>query len=97
PEEFSLVTAEAQAMELPVVATGPGGPSEVLVDGETGFIVAPGVAVALAVRIHELVVDGELRERMGVAGRVHVSARFDRETYAVKVADALTDLLERRS
>lgn len=33
PEEFSLVTAEAQAAALPVVATGPGGPSDIVIDG----------------------------------------------------------------
>ena len=39
PEEFSLVTAEAQACGLPVVATGPGGPSDIVIDGQTGRIV----------------------------------------------------------
>jgi glycosyltransferase involved in cell wall biosynthesis len=47
-EGFSLVTIEAMALGTPVVATRSGGPEEILVDGETGFLVPAGRAEALA-------------------------------------------------
>ena len=43
PEEYSMVCLEAQAFGRPVIATGPGGPSEVIADGVTGLIVRPSI------------------------------------------------------
>src|SRR4029079_17363686 len=71
PEEFSLVCLEAQSMMVPVVATGPGGASEVIVDGTTGLIVAPGDADALYRALAALDDDPERRRTMGIAGRRH--------------------------
>lgn len=48
PESFGRVLAEAGAMGLPAVATGHGGASEILVHGETGWLVAPADPRALA-------------------------------------------------
>ncbi len=93
PEEFSLVCVEAQSMEVPVVATGPGGPSEVLVDRETGFVVAPGDPEALCAAIQVLERDDDLRVRMGRAGRQRMMARFSRERYGAAIRDACVDLL----
>lgn len=84
-EEFSLVCVEAQSMELPVVATGPGGPSEILVDGETGYIVPPGDPLALAEAIGRLEADPELRRDMGRRGRARMLAHFSREVYGDRV------------
>ena len=48
PEGFGRVIAEAQAMGRPVIATDHGGAREILHDGETGWLVPPGDAGALA-------------------------------------------------
>jgi glycosyltransferase involved in cell wall biosynthesis len=88
PEEFSLVTAEAQMMGLPVVATGPGGPSDILREGTTGLVVAPGDARALAravMRIEDL----PDRRAWGAAGRRRVMERFTVARYAPAVAAEL--------
>ncbi|MBA2625572.1 MAG: glycosyltransferase family 4 protein [Acidimicrobiia bacterium] len=85
PEEFSLVCLEAQAMCLPVVATGPGGPSEVLADGETGVVVPPNDSAALARALLDLERDPVRRSAMGRRGREHVLARFSRQVYAAGV------------
>jgi len=84
-EEFSLVCVEAQSMGLPVVATGPGGPSEILIDGETGYIVPPGDPVALAEAIGRLMGDANLRRDMGRLGRERMLANFSREVYGDRV------------
>ena len=48
PEGFGRVIAEAQAMGRPVIATDHGGARESVIPGETGFLVPPGDAEALA-------------------------------------------------
>jgi hypothetical protein len=95
PEEFSLVCVEGQGMGLPVVATGPGGPSEIIVDGETGFIVAPGDAHALYAALATLDDDRERAATMGKRGRERMHERFSREVYATAVRDRLLRLCRR--
>lgn len=67
-ESFSLVTFEAAACGLPIVASPVHGVRELIRDGENGFLVAsePG---AIARRLRELAADPELRARMGAAAR----------------------------
>jgi glycosyltransferase involved in cell wall biosynthesis len=80
-EGFGLPAAEAMACGLPVVATSAGAFPEVIEDGVTGRLVPPADARALAGAIRELMADGELRRRMGEAGRRRVEERFTwRET-----------------
>ncbi len=93
PEEFSLVTAEAQAAGLPVVATGPGGPSDIVIDGQTGRIVPAADAGALAAALIELE-DADLRRRWGSSGRARVLEHFTVDRYAPAVADELADVLQ---
>lgn len=64
-EGLSIALVEAMAAGLPCVATRVGGVPEVLNDGRDGFMVNPGDAAALANAIHKLVVDPDLRARMG--------------------------------
>ncbi len=92
PEEFSLVCLEAQSMLLPVIATGPGGASEVLVDGKTGVIVAPGNARELCDAICRLEDDAALRATMGLAGRQRAETTFSREAFANGICDQILAL-----
>ncbi|HEY1740816.1 MAG TPA: glycosyltransferase family 4 protein [Acidimicrobiia bacterium] len=93
PEEFSLVCLEAQSLMVPVVATGPGGASEVVVDGITGMIVPPTDADALYRALATLDDDPARRRDMGIAGRKHVETAFSRERFANGVADELDALV----
>lgn len=67
---------EAQASGLPCVVTRCGGPEEVVVDGETGLVVAPGDPAALARAIASLLGDAPRRARMAEAARAN-ARRFD--------------------
>jgi len=67
---------EAMAARLPVVATRVGGIPELVVEGETGFLVPPGDAAALAAALKRLLGDPDLRHRMGQAGHGRITAHF---------------------
>ena len=87
PEEFSLVCVEAQSMRLPVIATGPGGASEVIVDGETGLIIPTDDAGALTKALAALADDPERRTTMGRLGRERMEARFSRAPFGQRMRD----------
>lgn len=79
---------EAMASELPIVATDVSGVSELVVDGETGFLVPPRDGEALAGKIELLLRDDGMRKRMGAAGfdrirRVFTLERMVKETEAI--------------
>lgn len=76
-EAFGLVFVEAQAMGLPVVAFSSGGIPEIVVNGETGFLVPERSVSGLAEHIATLLAEPQLRNRMGYAGRVRVERFFD--------------------
>lgn len=63
---------EALASEKPVVATRVGSVPETVLEGQTGYLVPPGDAAALAARVVELLSDSERAQAMGRAGREQV-------------------------
>ncbi len=67
-ETFSLVTFEAAASGLPILATPVNGVRELIEDGRNGFLVAPDPD-AIAERLRRLAADPALRERLGAAAR----------------------------
>jgi glycosyltransferase involved in cell wall biosynthesis len=75
-EGLPLAVLEAMAASLPVVASAIGGTPEAVSDGETGFLVPVNDAPALADRLATVAADGELRVRMGAAGRARWEAEF---------------------
>ena len=75
-EGMPLVVLEAMAQGKPVVATAVGGTPELVVDGETGLLVPPDDAEALAGALGRLLSDPELAQRMGAAGRARVERDF---------------------
>jgi glycosyltransferase involved in cell wall biosynthesis len=75
-EGLSNSIMEYMALGKPVVATIGGGTPELVVDGETGFLVAERDAVALAAAIERLVDDPDLAERMGKAGHAKLLEGF---------------------
>ena len=97
-EPFGIINLEAMACETPVVATAVGGIKEVVVDGETGFLVpleqmkeSPFEAVDpekfardIAQRVNQLMRDRQLRERFGKTGRKRVEDNFSWAAIAEK-------------
>jgi colanic acid/amylovoran biosynthesis glycosyltransferase len=75
-EGFCNAVIEAQAMMLPVVCSDAGGLPENVCHGVTGFVVPRRHPKEMATMLMLLARDGELRQRMGQAGRQRVTARF---------------------
>jgi alpha-maltose-1-phosphate synthase len=89
-EPFGLINLEAMACETPVVASAVGGIPEVVVDGETGYLVDPVLSLTppyeprdaqqfahgLAAAMNRLLTDAALRSHMGQKGRLHVERHF---------------------
>jgi glycosyltransferase involved in cell wall biosynthesis len=75
-EGCSNAIMEYMACRLPVVCSAGGGNPELVLHGETGFLVTAGDCGALVSRLRALAADRELARRMGDAGRVRLSREF---------------------
>ena len=84
-EPFGRVIVEGMAASRPVVATRGGGPSEIVRDGETGFLVPQRDPDALAQALLRLLNDPGLARRMGAAARADVARRFQARDTAQRV------------
>jgi glycosyltransferase involved in cell wall biosynthesis len=93
PEPFGLVVIEAMASGKPVVATAPGGPSETVVQGETGYLVNPSDPEAAAAAVEKLLASPELRARMGAAGRRRACEVFSLSRYVDNFKDLYSRLM----
>jgi phosphatidylinositol alpha-1,6-mannosyltransferase len=88
-EGFGIAFLEAMAAARPVVGAACGGATEVIVDGETGFLIEYGDVPALATRLATLLVDDGLRQRMGEAGRRIAEERYQFEQFRERLISIL--------
>lgn len=73
---FGLVNLEAMQYSLPVISTFEGGIPEIVIDGETGFLVETQNAQMLAEKIAILLKDKDLRIKMGMKGYIRFLNNF---------------------
>jgi glycosyltransferase involved in cell wall biosynthesis len=83
-EAFGLVLLEAGTCALPVVASRVGGIPELIKDGETGLLVEPGDAAALAAALRTLLGDTALAAQLGQRLTARVAADFSWTTTRVR-------------
>ena len=88
-EAFGIAAIEASAMGMPVIATAVGGVTDIVVDGENGFLVSPGNVDLLAKRLHQLAADPDLRKRLGQAARSRAEQKFDARQNAARITEIL--------
>jgi glycosyltransferase involved in cell wall biosynthesis len=93
-EPCSAVIQQAMALSRPVIGTRTGGTPEMILDGETGLLVAPSDSESLAGGIETLAADRDLRSRMGVAGRQRVEEFFSLNVMTDKIVDIYRHELE---
>lgn len=92
-ETLGIAALEAAAMGVPGVGTRVGGIPETIIDGETGLLVAPSDAAALADAIGALLDDGARRRALGEAARRRVEQCFSWRHLASEVAKIYGQLL----
>jgi len=98
-EPFGLVILEAMACETAVVASKVGGIPEIVVDGETGFLIDYDAgrhdefSAALAEKVGRLLDDPVRATAMGEAGRKRVLTHFGWPAIARATADLYASLL----
>lgn len=95
PDSFPTVILEAMAAECPIVATQSGGASEMVVNGETGYLI-PIYDLDKAVNaLISLILDQELRVKFGSAGRNRVLKEFSLESFRENIENHLWQQLRR--
>ena len=108
-EPFGIINLEAMACRAPVVASATGGIKEVVVDGETGYLVEfdqdpmtgfprhpEKFARDLATRIQQLLADPDKCRRFGEAGRRRVEKMFRWTAIAHQTIALYERLIEER-
>jgi len=86
-ESFSLSCLEASYHGLPVVATKSGGPEEIIVDGETGFLVEKGDVDAMRRAIVKLLENEPMAMQMGAQGSLYVKENFSSERFTLDILE----------
>lgn len=92
-EPFGMVFLESMAMQTPVVALDNGGTPEVVADGETGLLSAPGDIEGLSANILAMLADPERRRAMGAAGRRRALEVFPPRRLASGVLEMWRDVV----
>jgi glycosyltransferase involved in cell wall biosynthesis len=95
-EGLAMALLEAMAAAKPIVATAVSGTSQVMIHDETGLLVPPADAVALAQAIDEMLSDPDRAQSMGQAARRHVEANWSVEKQAAEYRALYRHLLQRK-
>jgi glycosyltransferase involved in cell wall biosynthesis len=93
-EATSQVVPQALAVGTPVVAAATGGLPEIVRDGETGRLIAPGDASALARAVLSLLDDPERAREMALAGQALVRARYSADASMTATTNVYRILLD---
>lgn len=92
-EGLSITILESMRHGVPVVATDVGGNSEVVRDGETGYLVPPGDPDAFADRVLGLLRDPGLRRRFGASAKETIRRDFALPTVADEYAAVYAEVM----
>jgi len=84
-EGFGLVTVEAMLHYLPVIATEVGGLIDIVINGETGFLIPPMSPHEIANKIEILIANLDLRKSMGIMGRLRAIEHYSADRYCKDV------------
>lgn len=93
-EAFGLVFAEAGAKSKPVVATNVGGIKEIIVDGETGYLVPPASPKKLAIALKKLLESSTSRMQLGKNGYNRISTQFSIENMVTKYLNIFNTVIK---
>ena len=98
PEAFGRIIVEAQALGRPVIASDHGGARETVIEGETGWLVPPGDADALARAIRfALSLDGDERRRLSERAIAHIRTNYSKELMCRRTLAVYAEILQERA
>jgi glycosyltransferase involved in cell wall biosynthesis len=93
-ETLGMVTIESMAMQKPVVNSNIGWAKELMIDGESGYLVHPKNHVEYAAKINYILEDNQLAKKLGANARKRVGSIFDIEKIAVENIRFYKSLIE---
>ncbi|GGZ19742.1 glycosyl transferase [Echinicola pacifica] len=91
PDPLPTTVLEAMAAGKPVIATAHGGATEMVLDGETGFLVPWDRAEIAASKFDNLIKNAGLRHQMGLAGQARVIEHFSVDAYFKNLGQLFRD------
>lgn len=86
-EGFGRVIVESYMAKVPVVTTAVSGPDDIIIDGETGYLVRKDVINESASILMEMLANEDARRRMGLHGFEHVNVLFNKEALTNQLID----------
>jgi len=95
-DPLPLVVLEAMGAGKPVVGTQSGGCQDMILDGQTGFVVPPGDSAAMADKLAFLLMNPQIGLTFGLAGRVRLRENFQPAQNAEKFQDLIEGAVQER-
>jgi len=95
-DAFPLVILEAMSYGLPVISTIEGAIPDIVIDGETGFLVQKHDENSLSQAIEILLSDMEIREKFGLAGKERFNKYFRKEIFEKNLCQILSECLKKQ-
>jgi glycosyltransferase involved in cell wall biosynthesis len=95
-DTFSMVALEAMSTGLPVIISNVGGIADIVVEGETGYLIPPGDIAVLRDRLRALASGAVLRRSMGMKGRRRVEQHFNLQHHSELVLELMTEAAHSR-
>jgi len=91
-EGLGIIVLESMACGTPVVSTKCGGPEEIIIDGENGYLVENNNLDELTHAVCKLLEDDELRKRMGEKAREHIQNNYSLQKVGYKFIAAYKEV-----
>lgn len=95
PEPFGMVVIEAMLAKKPVIASNHGGPTEIVVENETGLLFEPNNHNSLSAALEKLIKDEQLRKLYGANGFKRVHNTFSLENHVNHFEKIFEELLNK--
>lgn len=95
PEGFGITIIEAMILGKPVIATNIPGPSDIVIHGETGYLVPPEDTDVMTEKIAYLLKNREVAKKMGELGKKRVEEYFNIKNTVDKIGSLYIELLKK--
>jgi glycosyltransferase involved in cell wall biosynthesis len=95
PDPLPTTVLEAMASGKPVIATAHGGATEMVIDGETGFLIPWNDVSKASQKVQLLIDQPDLRIKMGLLGQERIKTHFSKEAYFNNFNDVVLEVIRK--